>query len=490
VALGACLAAWSPASALGQRMAGLPTHPRLARLLCDAQDRDQPGLGAALAAVIGERDLRLPPPRGVEPRPAPAAADAIDRLGCLERARQRRFDAGLRDEGIDPNAAREVARAAEDLQQAIVRSSESLRNAESPSPQHTDVSTASPTRRPDDRTTGRPDEVVVRLLLAAYPDRVAVRAAPDANRGMMMGGIAVEIEAASAVAARKGYPRPPLFLATVVQGTGHGLATINHVRQAAELSEEDLHAVFPGVLRRQERLAWDEARGRVEAQAGWYWHSLAVRIERGAQADPAQVAVFLASRLAPEAEALILADEAAGSLLLRLRWLAAACPDLGLDPPDPAGLAQLIADCCTGCRTRDEVAAKPKRDWLAALIGYDAVRRVEDLAPATITVPTGNHIRLDYSTARADHPPVLAVRLQELFGQATTPTVAGGRIGVLLHLLGPNYRCEQVTRDLASFWANTYPQVRKDLRGRYPKHSWPDDPLAALPVARGRPRQG
>ena len=315
-----------------------------------------------------------------------------------------------------------------------------------------------------------------------------MRAAPDANRGMMVGGIAVEIEAASAVAARKGYPRPPLFLATVVQGTGHGLATINHVRQAAELSEEDLHAVFPGVLRRHERLAWDDARGRVEAQAGWWWRDLAVRIERGAQADPAKVAAFLASKLAPEAEALILADEAAGSFLLRLRWLAAACPDLGLPLPTSADLAQIIADCSVGCRTRDEVMAKSKRDWLAALIGYDAARQVEDLAPATITVPTGNHIRLDYSAADADHPPVLAVRLQELFSTPATPTIADGRIGVLLHLLGPNYRCEQVTRNLASFWANTYPQVRKDLRGRYPKHSWPDDPLAAPPVAKGRAR--
>ncbi len=84
---------------------------------------------------------------------------------------------------------------------------------------------------------------------------------------------------------------------------------------------------------------------------------------------------------------------------------------------------------------------------------------------------------------------MLAVRLQELFGEGETPRLAGGRVPVLLHLLGPNYRAEQITQDLASFWANTYPQVRKDLRSRYPKHSWPDDPLSAPPVARGRPRR-
>jgi ATP-dependent helicase HrpB len=269
---------------------------------------------------------------------------------------------------------------------------------------------------------------------------------------------------------------------------GQGLGTTNQVRQAAELDESDLEAVFPGALRRQERLAWDATRERVEAQVGWWWHDLAVRVERGAQADPAAVAAFLAARLAPTAEALVLADEDAGSFLRRLRWLAVVAPDLGLTLPNADDLARLIADCCAGCRSRDEVLAKPKRDWLNAVVGFATARQVDDLAPAAILVPTGNRIRLDYSAADATRPPILAVRLQELFGQPATPTIAGGRVGVLLHLLGPNYRCEQVTRDLASFWGNTYPQVRKDLRGRYPKHSWPDDPLTAPPVAKGRPR--
>jgi ATP-dependent helicase HrpB len=106
-------------------------------------------------------------------------------------------------------------------------------------------------------------------------------------------------------------------------------------------------------------------------------------------------------------------------------------------------------------------------------------------APEALVVPSGNRIRLRYEPGR---PPVLAVRLQELFGWAETPRIARGRVAILLHLLGPNYRPVQVTDDLHSFWSQTYFQVRKDLRNRYPKHAWPDDPLSARPKAKGSRR--
>ncbi|HAF90660.1 MAG TPA: ATP-dependent helicase HrpB, partial [Pseudomonas sp.] len=109
----------------------------------------------------------------------------------------------------------------------------------------------------------------------------------------------------------------------------------------------------------------------------------------------------------------------------------------------------------------------------------------DELAPVAIEVPSGSRIRLDYS----ETPPVLAVRLQELFGLAETPRIAGGSQPVKLHLLSPARRPVQVTQDLASFWANTYAEVKKDLKGRYPKHYWPDDPLQAEPTARAKPRR-
>jgi ATP-dependent helicase HrpB len=126
------------------------------------------------------------------------------------------------------------------------------------------------------------------------------------------------------------------------------------------------------------------------------------------------------------------------------------------------------------------------------LLPYPLQRLIDTEAPQTIAVPTGNRIRLEYAPQSDESritPPVLAVRLQELFGWTETPRIAAGRVPVRLHLLGPNFRPVQITDDLRSFWSTTYFQVRKDLRVRYPKHSWPQDPLHAKPQAKGSRRR-
>jgi ATP-dependent helicase HrpB len=109
-------------------------------------------------------------------------------------------------------------------------------------------------------------------------------------------------------------------------------------------------------------------------------------------------------------------------------------------------------------------------------VGHERLREIERLAPAQLELPNGNRHSVVYEAGKA---PVLAARIQEFFGMRETPTVGGGRVPVLLHLLGPNYRPQQITADLASFWQNGYQEVKKELRRRYPKHAWPDDPLAA-----------
>jgi ATP-dependent helicase HrpB len=118
------------------------------------------------------------------------------------------------------------------------------------------------------------------------------------------------------------------------------------------------------------------------------------------------------------------------------------------------------------------------------LFDWEKKKRLDALAPTHVTVPSGSHIPIDYS---ADTP-VLAVRLQEMFGLADTPAIGNGRIPLTLHLLSPARRPVQVTRDLKSFWKNGYPEVKRDLKGRYPKHHWPDDPWTAIPTSRAKPR--
>jgi ATP-dependent helicase HrpB len=133
----------------------------------------------------------------------------------------------------------------------------------------------------------------------------------------------------------------------------------------------------------------------------------------------------------------------------------------------------------------DDLRRAPWLDIFRSMVGHERIAEIERLAPSGITVPSGNRISVIYEEGK---PPVLAVRIQELFGLTETPRIANGRIPVQLQLLGPNYRPQQITNDLASFWKNGYPEVKKELRRRYPKHAWPDDPLSAPPSRSGLKR--
>jgi ATP-dependent helicase HrpB len=169
-------------------------------------------------------------------------------------------------------------------------------------------------------------------------------------------------------------------------------------------------------------------------------------------------------------------DSAAGQFLVRVRCLNAWMPNAGLPSFDDENLKAMLPDVCRGLRSLAAVRNGPWLDHLRGALTYQQLQLIDREAPERIEVPSGSHIAIQYEVGR---PPILAARIQELFGLTETPRIAGGRVKVLLHLLAPNYRPQQVTDDLASFWANGYPLVRKELRARYPKHSWPDDPLTA-----------
>jgi ATP-dependent helicase HrpB len=178
-------------------------------------------------------------------------------------------------------------------------------------------------------------------------------------------------------------------------------------------------------------------------------------------------------------------DSPAGMFLLRIRCLNQWLPELQLPAFDDTQLRELLPWLCAGCRSFAELS---RADWLGILHGrltHAQIQTIEREAPDRLSVPSGSRLALQYELGR---PPILAVRIQELFGLRETPRIAAGKVRVLLHLLAPNYRPQQVTDDLASFWANTYPQVRKELRGRYPKHAWPEDPYTAIPEHRPRRR--
>ena len=173
--------------------------------------------------------------------------------------------------------------------------------------------------------------------------------------------------------------------------------------------------------------------------------------------------------------------------LERVRFLRRWHPELELPDLDGQALRDLLPVLAAGRRSFGELRRAPLLDVLRGGLGHRQLAALEREAPERIEVPSGSKVRLRYD---GEEPPVLAVRIQEMYGLAETPRVAGGRVPVLLHLLAPNMRPQQVTDDLAGFWERTYPEIKKELAGRYPKHAWPDDPAHATPERRPRRKRG
>jgi ATP-dependent helicase HrpB len=323
------------------------------------------------------------------------------------------------------------------------------------------------------------EEQILRLPLWAYPDRVCRRRANDPAAGVMVGGGGVRLAPESVVRQHE------FFLALDARQDQRNLSREAIVSIASGIDVAWLEEMFPQEIRRQRTVVFDEQRQRVVARGVTSYRDLPLREDADASVDTRQASKVLADALSCRA-AEFFADEAALSFLSRVALLRQHMSEHAFPKFDDAELADVLAEACDGKRSVEEVKRTDLVALLRARLPYPLDRLLDQHAPETITVPTGNRIRLQYSPSA---PPVLAVRLQELFGMTETPRIAGGRVPLRLHLLGPNFRAVQVTDDLQSFWKTTYFQVRKDLRVRYPRHAWPEDPLTARPQAKGGRRR-
>ena len=440
---------------LGRRLLDVPAHPRLGRLLIASAAGGFLDQGAALAALLSEKDI-LSRNFGREARPeVHATSDILIRLDRFEEAERARFVPALRDRGIDPNAARQVAKVRDDLSRIGGRLAGPGKNEPS-------------------------EEDLLRLVLLAYPDRVVRRRGGDGSTGVMVGGRGVRLDPESVVREAE------FFLALDPREDRRGRTLEARVRVASAIRLEWLEELFPGAIRREKAVEFDEERGRVVGISTLSYRDLPLREDRNAPVDPQAAGMALARAMAPRGRAFFERDEASSLWLARLDLARRAMPELDWTTFEPEDWTELIHLACLGKRSEAEIAGGSLLAILKGRLGFARNQRLDEQVPEALTVPSGNRIRLAYSV---DGPPVLAVRLQELFGWSDTPRIAGGRVAVLLHLLGPNYRPVQITDDLKSFWSGAYFQVRKDLRARYPKHSWPDDPLNARAEARGGRRR-
>jgi ATP-dependent helicase HrpB len=315
------------------------------------------------------------------------------------------------------------------------------------------------------------EEVVSRALLAAFPDRLARRREAGSRRGVMVGGRGVRLAPSS------GMTEPELFVCVDVDASQKE----SLVRQASAVEREWLPAES---LTASTEVSFDPGSERVTAKRLRRFEDLVLEETECALPSGDEVARVLAAAAAERLERLVPpADSPAGLYRTRVRCLRRWMPELQLPAFDDDGMRELLTALSQGCRSFADLRRAP---WLEAMQGrlsHAQRHAVERETPERLAVPSGSRIALRYEEGR---PPVLAVRIQEVFGLRETPRLAGGRVRVLLHLLAPNYRPQQVTDDLASFWANTYPQVRKELRARYPKHAWPEDPWSATPERRPR----
>lgn len=415
---------------LGRSMLAYPLHPRLARLMIAGLNAGDAESAAALAALISEKD-------GLEDSAAAklsAESDVIIRLPAVETL---------------PNLRR-----SRDQYLRIAERGKSSKLAARVS--QTDAA--------------------LQMILQAYPDRVCRRRANDPTQAVMVGGSGVVIGRETVV------QHAEYFVAVDTRQIIRGGKPETLVTVASRIEPQWLDALFPDAVQKRNELTFDLQSQRVIGKSIVSYHDLIMRESRDMQIDPQLAGQVLGDALAATADARLMADPEAAILLARIELLRKAMPEHAWPTVDPA---EVVREWSRGKISVEQLARTSAAEVIAAKLVYPLDRLLEQHAPKSIQVPSGSNIRIDYAMNQS---PVLAVRLQELFGLTQTPRIAGGRVPVLLHLLGPNYRPVQITEDLASFWKTTYFQVRKDLRVRYPKHSWPEDPLTAPPQAKGRPR--
>ena len=434
----------------GRLLAALPLPPRIGRLLVEAARLGCLERAALAAAILTERDP-LRRRRDAAPLRATTAyeSDLLERVLLLERfaAAPARGPQAWPD--LNVAAAQAVLRVARDLQRI-------LRDAAPPA----------------GSASGPPEERFLRALLAAFPDRVARRRERGSDRAVMVGGRGLRLGAESVVHTAE------LFVCIDVAGGRRGERAESLVRQASGIEESWLADTM---LHTGSDVAFDEKLERVTGTVRRTYRDLPLS-EKSVTPPLEQASALLAVHAAAApSRALDLDDEDAQGFLARVGSLSVWMPELALPTFDDEALAEVAREVAQGRRSFEEMRRVPLRDVLEARLSHRQRSALREHAPDSLTVPSGNHIRLRYESGR---PPVLAARIQELFGMRETPRVAGGRVPVVVHLLAPNGRPQQVTDDLASFWRTTYGEVRKELRARYPKHSWPEDPLTAPPQRR------
>ncbi|MGE0187776.1 MAG: ATP-dependent helicase HrpB [Steroidobacteraceae bacterium] len=429
----------------GRAMAQLAAHPRLAHLLLKAGDFGLSSLGADVAAVLSDRDLLR-----IQVRSKERDVDLRSRVEAL-------YGAVIPNHDIDHAAKQRVQRTSEQLLRQVNGQRE-----------------YSPAQIHD----------IGRLLAFAYPDRIAQKRSEaggtDSGRYLLTNGRGAVLSNPQTLSNAE-------YLVVAQLDAGEREARI---QLAAPIATDELQQQFAELLQEQTRIEWDAREAVVVARQEQRLGALVISSRRLDKPDASLVIAALLQGIRALGLQALPWTGAAFELRTRIQFAhqhdrcgSPVWPDMS----DAHLLSQLenwLAPWLTGITRRGQFSQLDMHAIVLSLLDWNQQQRLNDIAPTHLQVPSGARIALDYTSGT----PTLSVRLQEVLGMSTTPRIGGGTVPVLMELLSPARRPVQITQDLASFWSNGYHDVKKDLKGRYPKHYWPDDPLQAVATARAKPR--
>ena len=424
-------------TALGKRMLTLGTHPRLAAMLLSARGEEDRALACDLAALVEARD------------PLRSGGDALAaRWRALAAFRQGRVAGDAHRSGLAT-----IDAAAKQWRRRL----------------RTD---AAPPREIEAHRLGD-------LLAHAFPDRIAHQHPADPRRYRLANGRMARIFDDSAM-----FGEPWIVVAELRYEAKDAL-----ILRAAPVDEARLRQDFAERFTSEDAVRWDTGRRALSAQRETRFDQIVLETKPAGRVDPRHAAAALTDAVRELGLESLPWSDSLRQWRERVRSLREWMPELELpDLSDEALLASLgdwLQPAFAGKTRLDALGEDELAEALKSRMEWSQRQRIDQLAPVRIVVPSGMERRIEYTHGQA---PVLAVKLQELFGLADTPHVADGRIAVVLHLLSPGGKPLQVTQDLRGFWERTYPEVKKEMKGRYPRHPWPDDPWSAQATHRAKPR--
>ncbi len=468
-------------SPTGRRMLRLPLHPRLARIVVEAEGRGVAREACAVAALVSERDIRAGRVmQDSRERQTPRArssgtSDLLELLDLFESAAKSDFSPEhSRRAELNPNAVRAVEKVRRQLQRLIGAEREAKRGG----------------RRPASLTDEEERELLISIL-AGYPDRVARRRASGGGADgegaelLLSGGGGARLAPESVV-------RRAEFMVAIDaeerrqagRGGGSARGQRTQVRLASAIEPDWLLDLFAERIKETTEARWNAQGERVEAVRRLVYDQLVIEEWRANEATGEEVSSVLAGAALSAGVYAFAERETLERFLARVEFVARTFPEAELVAPGEEEVRECFTQMCEGRRSfaelREAVRAGELQEFLRAKVGRTGARLLATMAPERVVLARGRQVRVQYEPQR---PPYVASRLQDFFGMNEGPKIAGGRTPLVLQLLAPNQRPVQVTTDLEGFWTRHYPRVRQELSRRYPRHAWPENPLADPPRA-------